>query len=320
MISRTMSKFWAIPLSIVVIGLPSLGLVWYTAAQAPMDPKGQDRLVEIRSGLSTRSIAAKLKEEDLIRSELAFLVFTRLGGFLLQAGVYRFSPAMTLGEIMEDLAYGQVAEHLITIPEGWRLTEIADLLERKNVAGKDDFLKAASGQEGYLFPDTYRFSLKVTSSEIVDKMRQNFDQKTKDLALDRKTVILASIVEREAKTDEERASIAAVYLNRLKLKMRLEADPTVQYAKTLVDLSLIESWPKITTDDYRGVQSPYNTYLSDGLPPGPICNPGLASLQAVLAPAPVDYLYFFHAREGQTNFSKTLEEHNAKKKEHKLAI
>jgi len=279
-------------------------------------------LVEIGQGTSTREIGRQLQREGLIRSELAFYIDVRLHDDLLQAGVYRLSPAMRMEEIITLLVRGEVAEHRVTIPEGWRLTEIASLLGEEKIVASQDFLKVAEGKEGYLFPDTYTFPLNVTAEEIVKLMRENFDTRTDDasLTLKRTDIILASIVEREAKNDDERAKIAAVYLNRLKQEMRLEADPTVQYAKTLVDRSITDPWPKITTEDYRSVQSPYNTYTNDGLPPGPICNPGLASLRAVLSPAPITDLYFFHTTDGQTIFSKTLDEHNAKKKQYNLAI
>lgn len=125
--------------------------------------------------------------------------------------------------------------------------------------------------------------------------------------LSRQDVIIASIVEREAKFDEDRPKIARVYLNRLELGMKLEADPTVQYAKG--------SWDAIKLSDYQNVNSSYNTYLHAGLPPGPICNPGLESLQAVLSPDSNDYLYFFHKTDGHAVYSKTLEEHRSKLKE-----
>lgn len=134
-------------------------------------------------------------------------------------------------------------------------------------------------------------------------MRETFDQKTKKLRITPETVILASIVERESLGDEDRSQIAGVYANRIRQGIRLEADPTIQYARG--------SWVAITKDHYKSVISPYNTYLNDGWPPGPICSPGLKSLEAAAAPAKHDYLYFFHAK-GQTYFSKTYAEHAAK--------
>lgn len=304
----------------VVAGTLGFGYTWYSFSHKAADPAGQEKLVEVSSGMSTREIGKRLREGGLVRSELAFYIDVRLHDDILQAGVYRLSGALGMNDIITALVEGKVAEHIITIPEGWRLIEIAALFNEKGIVPKQDFLKAAEDKEGYLFPDTYRFPLNVTTAEIVKRMRENFDTRTEGMTLKRPDIILASIVEREAKNDDERTKIAAVYLNRLKRSMRLEADPTVQYAKTLVDSTVNESWPKITTDDYRSVQSSYNSYLNDGLPPGPICNPGFASLKAVLSPAQIDDLYFFHTADGQTIFSKTLDEHNARKKQYNLAI
>lgn len=306
----------------VMAGVIGAGTTWYVLARKPLNASGAEKLFGIDSGLSTREIGKKLQAAGLIRSELAFFLNVRLHDDLLQAGTYRLSPAMSVDEIVTKLATGDVAEHRVTIPEGRRLTEIGQQLEDAKIVSRQDFLKAAEGKEGYLFPDTYTFPLSVTAAEIVAAMRENFDTRTDEanLSLKRSDIILASVIEREAKNDEERASISAVYKNRMRIGMRLEADPTVQYAKTLVNPGIIEPWPKITVADYRSVISPYNTYLNDGLPPGPICNPGIASLKAALNPAATDYLYFFHTSDGQTIFSKTLDEHNAKKKQYNLAF
>ena len=143
----------------------------------------------------------------------------------------------------------------------------------------------------------------ATINEVIELMRDNFDRRVKDLAIDEDLVILASIVEREARSDSDRTAIAKVYLNRLEIGMNLEADATVQYAKG--------NWRVISIDDYQSVISKYNTYLNPGLPPGPISNPGLASLKAVLTPDEHEYFYYFHAK-GQTFFSQTFSEHQAK--------
>jgi len=308
--------------ALLLTAVPIAGSFWYTAAQAPVNSAGEEQLVTIEPGTPTSAVGRTLFEARLIRSELAFLVAERLRGNFIQAGSYRLSPAMNLGDIIAILAEGEVAEHTVTIPEGWRAREIAALLTEKQIVSKEDFLPLAIPKEGYLFPDTYRFPLGVTAEEIVTTMRENFDTRTSEanLRLTRDDIILASIIEREADADDDRSKISAVYVNRLKIPMRLEADPTVQYAKTLVDSSLTDPWPKITTTDYREVNSPYNTYLNDGLPPGPIANPGLASLAAAKNPAAFDALYFFHTADGQTIYSRTLAEHNSKKSQHDLSI
>ena len=174
---------------------------------------------------------------------------------------------------------------------------------------------ASEGKEGYLFPDTYRISAKASANEIIEKLTNNFKQKTAgDVSQD--VLTLASIVEREAKQDNERAKIAGVYQNRINIGMKLEADPTVQYgkdtnnAKGLVDFKY---WQPISLADYTGVDSKFNTYLNAGLPPAPICNPGLKSIKASLNPEKHNYYYFFHLADGTAIYSKNLAEHNANK-------
>jgi len=201
---------------------------------------------------------------------------------------------------------GKVQEYLVTIPEGWRLTQIDEYLAEKKIIKAGELIKIASADEGYLFPDTYRLPLDIKPEEIRKMMIDNFNKKTSQYKIDSQTVILASIVEREAKFDEDRPKIAGLYLNRLEQNMKLEADPTVQYAKG--------SWDPITTADYKNVISPYNTYLFAGLPPGPICNPGLKSIEAVLYPQKDGFLYFFHKADGHAVYSATQQEHEAKLK------
>lgn len=203
---------------------------------------------------------------------------------------------------------------VITIPEGKRREEIAQLLEEKGICSAADFLTYSQNREGYLFPDTYRFFPDTPAQEVVETLTNTFSVKTRGLNLTSNDVILASIVEREAVTDEERPVIAGIYRNRLDINMKLDADPTVQYAKDSLAFAETENqapftfWQPITQADYQGVISPYNTYRSIGLPPGPIANPGLKSLAAALNPTASDYLYFLH-KDSQLIPAKTFAEH-----------
>ncbi len=202
----------------------------------------------------------------------------------------------------------------ITVVEGKRREEIATELENKGITSAKDFLAASSGVEGTLFPDTYRFFPNTSASDVVSKMQENFNTKTASLNLTRDQLILASIVEREASGDSERATIAGVYNNRLKINMKLEADPTTQYAKDTLAYqanpdSTFQFWGVITVADYQGVHSPFNTYTVEGLPPGPICNPGIKSIEAAINPETNPYYYFVH-KNGQLLLAKTLAQHN----------
>lgn len=256
------------------------------------------------SGQSTTEISEKLKREGLIKNSFSFYVYMKLLGGKILPGTYELSPSNSASQTGFTLGSGKLKTERLTIIEGWRASQIAEyIINDKKLKNVADFLEKAEKYEGYLFPDTYEVKVDVTSDELIAILRDTFVKKTKELNLTPETVILASIVEREAQTESDRPQVAGVYSNRVKIGMRLEADPTVQYAKG--------SWASITVADYRSTVSPYNTYLNDGLPPGPISNPGLASLKAAKDPAVHDYIFFFHAK-GETHFSKTLAEHRAK--------
>jgi UPF0755 protein len=248
---------------------------------------------------------------------------------------------MSTPEIVQVLARGEVKRGLVaTIPEGWRSEQIADRLQATGFASRDDFLKAVSSPmsvpgtdalpqpaiprlEGYLFPETYEVPQTVSGSRAAELMVRMFTQRLSDALRtpsesklsSQQVITLASIVEREAKVPSERATIASVYLNRLAKNMPLQADPTVQYAVATRDgaaASNYDYWRALTPDDLS-IASPFNTYVHMGLPPGPICNPGEASIRAVLQPAETDYLYFVAQTDGSGThlFAKTLDEHNA---------
>ena len=268
---------------------------------------GEAREFIVRSGQSTSEIGQNLQNDGLIKSAFVFTWYTRLQGDLIQIGVYKLSPSQNIKEILSILASGKASEYFVTVPEGWRVTQIDELLAEKNIIKKGDFTKIASADEGYLFPDTYRFMPDSKAEDVKTEMMNDFNLKTKDLKITRDVIILASIVEREAKFDEDRSKIAGVYLNRIAKNMKLEADPTIQYAKG--------SWDQIKQSDYKFV-SPYNTYLNPGLPPGPICNPGLKSIEAVLNPEKSDNLFFFHKDDGHAVYSVTAEEHAANLKKY----
>lgn len=223
-------------------------------------------------------------------------------------------------------------EVTVTIPEGWRREQIAVLLEKQGVTNAADFLAATKEDEGTLFPDTYRLFKLTAAKEIRTKMVDNYRAKAAQ-NIDDDTLIIASIVEREAKKPEERAGIASVYWNRFHANLGLTADPTVQYGR---DTNLLKErqatkkedkdqndillnfdfWGPITRGDYQGVDSLYNTYRNAGLPPTPICNPGLASIEAALNPDKSDNLYFLHTSDGQIIYAKNIDEHNRNKQKY----
>jgi len=304
----------------------------------PINPNDSRELTfVVRSGEAVSTVAQNLKRMGLIKDAGLFGWLVRYWGADgdIQAGVYSLRPNMTMEEIMRQLQHGRIPAVMVTIPEGWRAEEIAALLEKVNVVSAAEFLAAvAEGRsdypflgerppdaptslEGFLFPDTYQFPQHTTPNRVLDIMLENWDRRVppelraraadQDLTL-YEAVTLASIVEREAVIPEERPIIAGVYLNRLNSGMYLQADPTVQYAKGYNETTK-RWWNPMLQEEALAVVSPYNTFVNPGLPPGPICNPGLASIRAMLAPTASDYLFFFSKGDGSHAFAATFEEH-----------
>jgi UPF0755 protein len=281
----------------------------------PASQEGDYKYFQIERGLSTYTIGKQLKKEKLVRSPIAFYVFAKTSGKVVQAGYYKVSPKMNLGEIINKFVNGEVDAFSVTIPEGYRVLQIAKLLQQEGKVDANAFVGSAAGTEGTLFPDTYVFPHNLEPAKIVRMMKENFEKRTEHFGLDEEDLILASIVEREALNDQERAKIAAVYKNRIDKNMLLQADPTIRYAldsqeflaKDSVDFDF---WKPITKEDYQNTRSAFNTYLQRGLPPAPICNPGLKSIEATLNPEKdFGYLFFFHDANRNIQFSNTYEEH-----------
>jgi UPF0755 protein len=311
---------------------------------APVDPADSStQVVTIQPGSTANDIGAELQQRGLVRSSLAFRYAADQAGVgsSLSAGDYELSKSMSTPEIIEVLAKGEVKRGLVvTIPEGWRNEQIADRLDASGFTSRADFMQALAAPpsvpgfeslpppaptslEGYLFPETYEVPQATSGSHAAELMLKMFNQRVGDLVRGsteshlnpQQVITLASIVEREAKVPSERATIASVYLNRLAKNMPLQADPTVQYAIATRDGSAAAAysyWRPLSADDLQ-VSSPYNTYQNQGLPPGPICNPGEASIRAVMQPDHTDYLYFVAKNDGSGThlFARTLDEHNA---------
>lgn len=306
----------------------------------------------VEPGTPARAIGEQLFEAGLIGDDLLFEAYVRINGYAsqLEAGTFILNPSMTLVEIVEILQHAEASSVTITIPEGWRLEQIADYLAEAEIfadpaaaeayrtqvltgdlTGLDvtryAFLQdrpAGTSLEGYLFPDTYEIPAEgAIPLDVLTRQLDNFAAQVVPLYeqavlsgttdMDLHTVLtVASIVEREAVIPEERPDIAGVYLNRLAIGMRLEADPTVQYAMGYQPQT--GQWWKtpVFLEEYSSVISPYNTYLNEGLPPGPIANPGLSSIRAVLDPGEHDYLYFVAVPDGTGAhvFATTFDEHS----------
>jgi UPF0755 protein len=292
---------------------------------SPADREGKDETFVVREGSSLREIAQNLEKRGLVKSKNLFVLWSRMMGYSkgIKSGEYMLSAAMPPVKIIEKLRRGLILTHSITIPEGYARDQLSELLNEKGLVDRKLFLSlteepsvlknyGVSGPslEGYLFPDTYQFGRGIPPSLIIDTMVKRFWQMVGPMT-DRaretgmsmgEIVTLASIVEKETGRPEERALIASVFLNRLKRGMRLESDPTVIYGLERFDGNLRKR--------DLAQKSPYNTYVIHGLTPGPICNPGLESIKAVIFPAKTDYLYFVSKNDGSHHFSRTLSEHN----------
>ena len=298
----------------------------------PYSKKEQWKIAAISPGASLLGIANQLSEEHLLSAsgKSVFVVVSVLSGKArkLQPGRYRFSPSMSAWEVLKWLAEGKVYVFRVTIPEGFTLNQIGALLESEGIGTKEEFAvltarnngsflsivpKENPSLEGYLFPDTYEIDGRQGQLDIVNKMLARFKEvvwqglfrtSRNDCGLSRHQLItLASMVEGEAKAPAERPIIAGVLLNRLRKGMKLECDATVQYA-------LGERRTRLT---YRhlDVPSPYNTYLISGLPPGPICSPGKASIEAAMHPAATPFLFYVARPDGSHVFSRTFSQHQA---------
>lgn len=285
----------------------------------------------VERGETAATIASRLEQLGLIKDSELFRLYLRAHGLdaRLEAGEYKLRADMTMEEIAEALQLGRPGEVIITIPEGWRMEQVAEMLsEETGISGEQflaiarefdyDFLPEGATLEGFLFPDTYRLRVDASALELVELMLSTFEERfTPEMREEARrrgmtvyeVVTLASIVEREAVIPEERPIIASVYLNRLKAGMRLEADPTVQYALGYQE-ETGQWWKRpMKLEEYASIDSPYNTYIYYGLPPGPICSPGLDSLRAVVYPAETEYLFFCSKGDGSHAFARTFEEH-----------
>lgn len=288
----------------------------------PITPAGQ-KFVLLKSGLTTRKIAAELKGAGVIRNERAFLIWHYLHRKRsLKAGEYLFERPANLKDIHERLARGDIYTHTVVVPEGFTMFDIADAIAQSGLGSRDDFLKVARSEtdlihdldpqatslEGYLFPDTYEFTRTQSMREIATMMVHHFRQVAAAIGLNsdvHATVTMASIVEKETAAPDERPLVASVYYNRLSKRMALDADPSVIYAERLTD-----SYQGALHHDDLQTRSPYNTYRNPGLPPGPIANPGRSSLEAAMHPAVSDFLYFVSDGNSHHRFARSLEEHN----------
>lgn len=315
-------------IAIILFLLLDIFIILYYNIYTGYDSRYYSKTVIIPPKTSTYGAGLLLEQAELINSPLLFFLYVKIWSPSLKAGAYQLDSQMSLAEIVRRLQSGaESTSGTITIPEGFNLTQIAATLQSRGLLKSDEFLRYVriseylnrynlkrDNLEGYLFPDTYKLYPDIPAKRAIDLMLSQFDKmvvpvyhdylqkkKTK-LSLD-EIITLASLIEKEAGVESEKPIIAAVFYNRIKRGMPLQCDPTIRY--------IVKKPSETLTKDDLQVNSPYNTYLNQGLPPGPICSPGLASIEAALAPASVKYLYFVSRNDGTHEYSFTLDQHNA---------
>ncbi|HJQ08975.1 MAG TPA: endolytic transglycosylase MltG [Candidatus Saccharimonadales bacterium] len=334
--TRTQKRAW--PKRLIIITAVGLALligstfavrhVYFAGLEPVSAPSQKSQLITIEKGASVEEIAKQLKDARLIRSAWAFKLYvgSKEVRDALQAGTYRLTASQSVPEIVAQLTHGKVATNLVTVLPGQRIDQVRDSL--KNYGFQDgDIAKAfdattyaghpalvdkpaGAGLEGYLYPESYQKDSGTTAAQIIEK---SLNEMHKALSPELRAalaaqglsiyegIIVASIVEQEAANPADRAQVAQVYLKRLRVGMKLQADPTAEYGAALAG----------HINAPLSYDSPYNTYLYPGLPPTPISNVGIGSLQAVAKPANTDWLYFVAGDDGTTHFTKTLPEHEA---------
>jgi len=327
-----LAAFWGGIALIWIIG----GLFYYQAAYPiAADDQSESAIFKVEKGMTLKQTAYRLTESNLIRGPSSFrlLAYLQNKQEQIKAGEFRLSPSMSPLEILQRITSGQSILYPVTIPEGYRITEIAALLSQRGMADKEKFIRFTRDSalidslgislkhlEGYLFPDTYLFSKPADERKIVKAMldifikqavKPEYTERAREIGLSFHDVItLASLIEKETGDASERELISAVFHNRLKKNMRLQCDPTVIYAIKNFDGNLRKK--------DLSIDSPYNTYRYSGLPPGPIANPGLESIKAALYPAQTKHIYFVAKRDGSHKFSSNLADHNRAVRKYQL--
>jgi len=324
-------------LIIIIAAICLVSIFWYFSTISSSVEITQPKIFTIQKGQGVNQISQNLFQEKLIKSKFAFETYLYLKKLenIIKAGDYQFTENINTRQLVQKLIQGTTMdEDTITIIEGWTNLQIADYLEQKNIAAKKVFIEKSNcgcgvkvaefeflhskpndaSLEGFLFPDTYRVFKDATEVEIINKMLNNFDQKItpkmrQDIADQDKDVFeivtMASIIEKEARALADKKQVSDIFWKRIEADMGLESCATINYITGKSDPAA--AWADLE------VESPYNTYKYKGLPPGPICNPGLDSIIAAIYPSKTDYWYFLNSTDGTTHFARNFEEHKNNK-------
>jgi UPF0755 protein len=304
-------------LLVIIGGTVGFAIYWFNTNTQPVSNDKTKKTITIEKGATVAQVAEELQQQGIIRNAFAYRLWIKISGgeLTIHSGDHQFSPSMTLDEVSNS--FNAVSEDVrILFKEGLRQEQYAEVIKNKVGPTFDAalFTKLAAPKEGMLFPDTYDFQKNVTPEQIVKRLNDQFEANYKNLngptdpAKKKEVVIIASLLEREGINDEDRAIISGIIQNRLRIGMKLDIDATLQYLADSTNKPTVWWADPIVT--YKDSSSPYNTYKVSGLPPTPICNPGLSSLSAALTPQKNNYLYYIHSN-GKGYYAKTFEEHDA---------
>jgi UPF0755 protein len=310
---------------IIIAILIVLGaFIWWKENTKPVSTNTAVSDFVVTKGTNAEKVGQQLYDKGFIKNPFAFKLYVQLFDKTqkVQAGQFKLSPSYNLAQIVDALSKGPV-ELWVTIPEGLRREEVVEkvitsleLKDAKADTFRSDFLAQTKSLEGQLFPDTYLFGREVTPTQVIKVLTNNFDKKYADVEKEKtvnltrnEIITLASIIQREAITPDDMRGVASTFINRRNIGMNLGSDVTVEYALGY-DKTEKTWWKKDLNSDDLAISSPYNTRKYNGLPPAPICNPGLVALKAASNPPQTEYLYFLSDKDGALHFGKTLAEHN----------
>lgn len=296
------------------------GFIGLSVYNQPVSTDNSSKIFTIKSGQGIKSIAQTLESSKLIKNKYVFLYYTYSLGLnkKIQAGNFKLSANLTTKEIATKLTQAGVTDYWVKILEGLRVEELTDIFPDDSSIKSADFIKAVKSKEGYIFPDSYLIPQYFTLDQVISTIQTNFDKKfaqakvgaTNTTLTDKQILVLASIIEHEARTLKVKQGVSGVLMNRLNSNMPLQSDVTVQYARD-TQRKPKKYWEDLAAADIKTTISPYNTYLNSGLPPAPICNPGYDSIYAAFHPTESDYIFYLTGDDGVMYYAKTLDEHNA---------
>ena len=314
-----MKKFFIV-LSILFVAIGIYLAYFIRSNIAPFSSDAKNKIFIVKEGEGIQSISRNLHQNGFIKNEYAFLIYTLATrqNKKLQSGTFRLSSSLSVPEIIKKLSSGGVSDYWLKIIDGSRVEEIAKLFPSGLTFNSQDFLTKYKTNEGYFFPDSYLIPSYFSLDQTVEVISLNFDkklalakEKSTSTMIDEDNIIMASLLEREGKTLESKQMIAGIIINRLNVGMALQIDATVMYARDSLDKKIINYWKLPITKADIQIDSPFNTYKNQGLPPRPICSPGYNSLFAAFHPTESDYIYYITGNDGKMYYAKTLDEHNS---------